>query len=107
MTKAALESLRGYRRSDAVIKSLTPVLFGKEYEAVDRLSGNLQGSLEGIESLVSLMIGTLCTTPQGQTNLKPLRSLLEKVVFMKESEGASSSTAIPEDVAVAMDGMVI
>ena len=106
MTKAALECLRGYHRPDAMIKSLTSVLFGQEYEAVDRLSGNLQGSLEGIESLVSLMIGTICTTPQGQTNLKPLRSLLEKVAFMKESEGASSSAATPQDVAVAMGGMM-
>ena len=107
MTRAALECLRGYHRPDTVIKNLTPVFFGREYDAVDRLSGNLQGSLEGIESLVSLMIGTICTTPQGQTNFKPLRSLLEKVFFLKESERASSSTATPEDVAVAMGGMVI
>ena len=109
MTREALDSLTDWHRPELLAKRLASALFGLEYQSVDRLSGNLEGVLEGIQAVVSLMIGNLCPTSQGQTSVKHLKGILEKVIFAKsaKSEGASSSAATPEDVAVAMGGMVI
>ena len=112
VSRDALENMKSVMsdprtRCDNIAERLGPHVYGRLWTSLEDIKSHHESTLEGGAAVLDYAITNCFSTHKG-LELKKFNESLASMLFAKKNgSGASASTANPQAIAVAMEGMTI